>query len=63
MDALSHLYINSLKIQEESQEVLILLSASENRIIVNINQQSSINGAFSQIQSGIFGRRNEGQVQ
>jgi hypothetical protein len=35
-DALSHLDIDSLKIQEETEEVLTLLSGSENNSISNI---------------------------
>jgi hypothetical protein len=35
-DALSHLDIDSLKIQEESQEALIILSGSENNSISKI---------------------------
>jgi hypothetical protein len=35
-DALSHLDIDSLKIQEEAQEVLTLLSGPENNSISNI---------------------------
>jgi hypothetical protein len=45
-DALYRLDIDSLKIQEESQEVLTLLSGSENNSISNIKLTNPMHNAF-----------------
>jgi hypothetical protein len=45
-NALSRLYIDSLKIQDNKEEVLILLSGSENSSIINIKLTIPIHTAL-----------------